>query len=237
MRGAAILICLAAPAAAQDRMSLPSGCEAYLTVQLNSCVVSHHFTCADEPKGHQRRVDVIEDGVVYSGLIDFETQWLRSYYPFSDDYEELLPDPADPASFTELVETGADTYDFRTRSSIWGEQRYVGQDNLTGEQVVIDGVTLLRTEYRIRQIDESGDVVWRATGSEYISEEWRMFLSGTGEAWTPEDGSYSVDDTPVEFVFPGEPGFLTMRPKYGCGAIMSSAEGASMVHVASEDTE
>lgn len=237
MRGAAILICLAAPAAAQDRMSLPAGCEAYLTVQMRSCVVSHHFTCAGEPKGHQRRVDVIEDGVVYSGLIDSEAQWLRSYYPFSDDVEELLPDPADPASFTRLVETGLDTYDFRTVSPIGGEQRYVGQDSLTGERVVIDGVTLLRTEYRIRQIDESGEVVWRAAGSEYISEEWRMFLSGTGEAWTPEDGTYSVDDTPVEFVFPGEPGFLTMRPKYDCGAIMSSAAGTAMVPFGSEDTE
>jgi len=225
MRGAAILICLAGPVAAQDRISLPAGCEGYLTVQMKSCVVSHHFTCAGEPEGHQWRVDVIEDGVVYSGLIDSETQWLQSYYPFSGDSEELLPDPADPASFTELVETGADTYDFRTLSLIGGEQRYVGQDSLTGERVVIDGVALLRTEYRIRQIDEAGDVVWRATGSEYISEEWRMFLSGTAEAWTPEDGAYSVDDTPVEFVFPGEPGFLTTQPKYGCGAIMSFAEG------------
>lgn len=225
MRVAGLLICLAGPAAAQEQLALPAGCEAYVTVQLKGCVVSHHYTCARDPEGHQRRVDIIEEGVVYSGVIDHETQWLQSYFPMSDDFEQLLPDPADPASFTELVETGSDSYDFEIESMVYGVSRYVGGDRLTGESVTIDGVALQRTEYRIEQFDGRGEVIWRSSGSEFISEEWRVFLSGAGMSWTPGDGSQSYDETPVEFIFPGEPGFLSMSPKYECGAVMSSLEG------------
>ena len=31
--------------------SLPGGCTAYLTVQMSSCTVSHHFTCDGDPAG------------------------------------------------------------------------------------------------------------------------------------------------------------------------------------------
>jgi hypothetical protein len=218
-------VCLAGPVAAQDRIDLPEGCDAYVTVQMKSCAVSHHYTCAADPDGHQRRVDLVEDGIVYAGRIDAETQWIESFFPWTGEYETLVPDPTDPASFTDLLGSGTDSYDFETRSDPGGVSRYVGSDSLTGDRVVIDGVELLRTEYSIRQFDENGTLVWRATGSEFVSEEWRVFLSGTGAAWTPEDGEYEVDDSPVEFVFPGEPGFLSAEPKFGCGAVMSSLEG------------
>lgn len=217
----AFLLPGAAPAATYN---LPAGCEAYLTVQSRSCRVSHHFTCAADPEGVQRRVDLTEDGLVYAGAIDAETQWLESFHVVAGYGERLEPDPADRASMTELMATGRDTYDFRTLSPEIGGTRYAGQDSLTGEVVLIDGVPLHRTRFQITATTAAGSFLWSSEGSEYISETFRMFLSGTGTVTTPED-TWEVDDTPVEFIFPGEPGFLSSRPDHGCGLLMSRYDG------------
>lgn len=225
----AIAACaLPALAAAQDSapvqrtFSLPAGCTAFLTLQTSACSVTHYFTCENDPEGWQRRVDLDEGGVVYFGAIDSETQWMESFHVMSGHSERLEPDPVDRASFTDLLANGIDTYDFRTLSDEIGETRYVGQDRLTGEQVVIDGVTLDRTEYAIRAYDAAGNEIWRSSGNEYISRDWRFFMSGTSKITTPTDSWESSDD-PVEFILPGEPGFLSVSPKHGCGVVLSSA--------------
>lgn len=221
---ATLLSLLAGPVAAQGTFALPAGCEAYVTVQSRSCTVSHHFTCAGDPEGHQRRVDLTEEGLVYAGTIDAETQWIESFHVVSGHTERLAPAPADPASMTELMATGTDSYDFRTLSPEVGTTRYAGQDRLTGEVVQIDRVPLHRTAYRITATAADGSILWSGEGNEYISADWRMFLSGTGTMTTPDE-SWEVDDTPVEFIFPGEPGFLSSAPKHGCGVMMSRLEG------------
>ncbi len=101
--------------------------------------------------------------------------------------------------------------------------RYVGLDSLSGETATIDGVTLDRTEYEITAYDAAGNEVWRGRGNEYISRDWRMFLSGTSTIAVGEEVE-ETDDRPEEFIFPGEPGFLSVNPKYGCGEMMSSWE-------------
>lgn len=232
MRLLPLLACLAAapalaqqdaPAAPRGRtFQPPAGCEAYLTVQMASCTVSHHFTCAADPEGWQRRVDMDEGGITYAGAIDGETQWMESVHFLSGHSERLAPDPADPASFSELLATGRDSFDFVTLSDEIGPTRYVGEDRLVGTET-IDGVTLDRTEFRVTAYDGQGNEVWRTAGREYISREWRMFLSGTSSTATPDGETFEGDDTPVDFVRPGEPGFLTVSPLNGCGAVMSKA--------------
>lgn len=217
----AILCALPLPSMAQGSFSLPVGCEAYVTVQSKTCTVSHHFTCTDDPAGLQRRVDLNEDGLSYVGAIDAETQWIESFYASSGHSEMLEPAPADRASFTELTEAGADTYDFLTLSDQLGPTRYVGADSLTGRVVTIDGVQLEETRYSIRALSQDGSELWAAEGFEYISRDWRLFLSGVGTTTVGED-SFESDDSPVEFIFQGEPGFLSPNPKYGCGVTMSS---------------
>lgn len=213
---------LAAPVLAQAQtFGLPVGCEAYLTIQGKDCTVSHHFTCSNDPEGHQRRVDLDEQQITYSGRIDAETQWIESFHLLSGHTERLESNPADRASLSELIASGRNTWDFRTESDEIGVTRYRGEDRLTGEEVVIDGVTLLRTEYDIVTLSPEGDELWRATGREFISPEWRMFISGTSTYTMPDD-QFETDGTPVEFIFPGEPGFLSVNPKFGCGVVMSS---------------
>ncbi|MCK0095646.1 hypothetical protein MWU60_08700 [Yoonia sp. F2084L] len=223
MRAVLAFICLAAPVVAQEgpaTFSLPAGCDAYLTVQSESCQVDHHFACEGDTPGHQRRVSLDEGGMTYVGEIDRETQWISSFHVLSDHREQLEADPADPASMTELMEAGVDSYDFRTLSDEIGTTRYVGQDTLTGRQITIDGVTLDETTYDITAYDADGTEVWSSKGREFISRNWRMFLSGTGTVTTPE-GEFERSNRPVEFIYPGEPGFLSSSPKHGCGIAIS----------------
>ncbi|MEL6838443.1 MAG: hypothetical protein AAFP85_04080 [Pseudomonadota bacterium] len=226
MRAFAILILLAGPAAAQSNastFSLPAGCDAYLTVQSESCTVDHHFVCEGDAVGHQRRVSLDEQGLTYVGEIDAETQWISSFQVLSGHRERLESSPVEPASLSDLIATGVDDYDFRTLSDEIGETRYVGQDTLTGRQITIDGVTLDETTYDITAYDAAGNEVWSAQGNEFISRDWRMFLSGTGTVTTSE-GSFDRANRPVEFIFPGETGFLSPNPKHGCGVAVSSAD-------------
>jgi len=223
MRFALALICLSAPVAAQEgplQFSLPAGCDAYLTVQNESCEVNHYFTCEGDRAGHQRRVSLDEEGMTYVGEIDSETQWINSFHMLSGHRERLEDDPAERASLSDLIARGVDDYDFRTFSDEIGTTRYVGQDTLTGRQITIDGVTLDETTYDITAFDEAGNEVWSAKGREFISRNWRMFLSGRGTVTTP-NGTSERTNQPVEFIFPGEPGFLSSRPKHGCGVAVS----------------
>ena len=215
------LLLMPSMAVAQDQVALTAGCTGLVTVQMKSCTVSHHFTCEADPEGFRRRVDMDEIGLTYTGAVDAETQWVESFHFRSDHSERLEDSPTDPASFTRLTETGTDTYDFRTLSDEVGTTRYVGADTLTGETVVIDGEELLRTSYRIRAVNEAGEELWSSEGREFIHPEWRVFLAGEGSYRMPNGEVFEVDDTPVDFIFPGDPGFLSPDPVYGCNAVLS----------------
>ncbi len=218
----ALVAFMPAPAHAETPFSLPAGCTAYLTVQDSSCLVEHHFRCDGDLEGTQRRVSLDEEGMTYMGQIDAETQWLESYHSRGGHTEKLESNPADRASLSELMATNADDYDFRTLSSEIGTTRYVGRDTLTGKQVVIDGVTLDETTFDLTAYAADGSFAWRTQGREFINREWRMFLSGTSTVTTPTD-TFERDSTPVEFIFPDEAGFLSSKPKHGCGVMMSAA--------------
>lgn len=219
----ALAFVCAAPAVAQQSFALPQGCEAYVTVQKRGCSVSHLFRCAGDPAGMQRRVDMDEQGLTYAGTIDAETQWIESWHPMAGITDRLAPDPADAASLTTLMETGVDTFDFRVISTP-GDAVTVfrGQDRLTGESVTIDGVTLDQTEFAVTALDEAGNVLWETTGREFIHREWRTFLSGVRTVRQGAE-SWDSDNTPVEFIFPGEAGFLASTPRHDCGVMMSAA--------------
>lgn len=228
-----LLPCLAAlpgAVAAQTprTVSLPPGCEAHVTIQSRACSVSHHFTCEGDPEGWQRRMDLDADGPTYFGAIDAETQWMESFHVFSGHTERLEDAPRDRASFSTLIAEGTDTYDFQTLSDEVGTTRYVGFDTLTGVTEEIDGVLLDQTQYQITAYDSGGGVMWESEGFEYISRDFRMFISGQSTITVPT-GSFESDDTPMEFIFPDEPGFLSAFPKYGCGETVSALPGEGLV--------
>ncbi len=214
------LVPVAALAQGGPTFALPAGCEAFLTVQSKGCMVTHYFTCEGDPEGWQRRVDMVMDGPTYAATVDTETQWIESADLSSGVMERLEKEPRDRASFSVLIEEGTDTYDFRTLSDQVGEQRYVGFDALTGVTQVIDGVALDQTEYKVTAYDAAGEVMWESEGRQWISRDYRMFLSGQS-AYTSPRGDFEVDNTPVDFILPGEPGFLGLWPRHDCGETAS----------------
>ncbi len=219
MRALAIMALMApgfAPmAAAAQEWTPPEGCEGFLTVQQRGCMMSNHYTCEGDPEGHQWRVDFIEDGPVFASRINEETEWVESLSLFSQTRTTLGETP-DPANFTELLETGIDTYDFTTVDQDGIETRYRGADVLTGEEVEISGVPLQVMTYTAEVDGPEGRS--RSEGVNYVSEEWRLFLPGTSTT-IAEDGTAGEerDNTPVQLIQPGEPGFFADTPIYDCG--------------------
>lgn len=208
----------AVSAMAQDPARLPDGCSAYLTVHSKACRVTHYYTCQGDPDGAQWGVRYDQNGPYYQSQIGAEAEWIQSF-DFRDATEaRLMPDPQDPAEFSKLARGGYDSFDFQQTEA----QRlytYKGHDRLTGETRVIDDVPLLVTNFEITQFVD-GQVRYRASGQEFISPEFRRFFGGVVE-WRYSDGARSeTNNTPIEFIFPGETGFLSTKPKYECEAIV-----------------
>lgn len=212
---------LPAPVLAQEPevFALPEGCTAFVTIQYKLCLVSHHYTCEADAAGTKHRVDIDADGPLFVSTVNDETEWVESLDIRLGVLDRLDPDPADPASFTDLSRTGRDDFDFSTTSDFGEKITYRGRDLLTGETVVIDEVPLLRTENFVRATAEDGTLMWESTGNEYIHLDWRLFLRGQSVTRTPEQ-TYQTDDEPLTFDFPGDDGFLTTEPAFNCNALL-----------------
>ncbi len=222
-RAALPLCALVAATPALADFTPPAGCTAFMTVQARSCMVSNHFRCDHDAPGDQWREDSGLNGPFFVGRIDAETQWMESHNA-DGTVDRLAPNPPDPASFSELIATGRDTYHFTTVNSAGYAETMLGADMLTGETVVIDGVLLERTAYKIEARFEDGSLAYASRGSEFIHRDWRLFLSGTGETDFGDGAGFVPHDmTPVEFRFPGDPGFSARIPKYDCDAMTAQA--------------
>lgn len=223
LRLAAGLIPLLAGAGARaaDGGLLPAECTAYLTVQRQDCVVEHHYTCPSVP-GHRWRIDYdVSHEALFLSEIDAEAGWVSSRDLLPGGYRtRMLPNPPDGPSLSTLLETGEDHYVFDETSGD-GVTRIEGFDRLTGETAEIDGEPLLRTVYGYRIYSSSGDVLVEADGHEFVSARHRRFFSGT-RTWHTREGDQTRNSAPVEFVYPGEPGFLSATPLYGCGGLLSA---------------
>ena len=217
LRGLLALIApaLAGPAVAQG-FTPPEGCEGTLTVQMRGCMVTNHFVCEGDPEGVRRHITFRENGASGASVVDDEYQWLETYG--IERRETLGEDVPDPASLTELFETGLDTFDFPVVDTSGEEEvefRIIGVDELQGEEVEIDGETLERTRFRMKRIDPEGEEVYSVEGEQFVSRDRRLFFAGTE---TLEIGGRVVegDNTPVRFIEPGETGFMAERPLYEC---------------------
>lgn len=227
---AALLACLlplagthvAAQTTIPDSFTAPPGCTGFLTVQSRGCTVSNHYRCEADAAGDQWSAGFDQDGLFRVGRIDRETQWIESYSMAPTLRQSLDPDPVDPASFSDLLATGIDTYDF-TLTEAGTRTRVRGFDTLTGRSVTIDGVELKETDFDFLELGEDGTMLRKSTGQQFISPEWRLFFSGT-ETWDFGEGPVPVDGTPKEFIFPGEKGFFSTRPIFDCNVTSSGLQ-------------
>ena len=224
-----LLLCVGSvpvPAQGDERLfQVPAGCTAYLTVQSRGCTVSHHWTCEADPEGTHWRVAVDEDGPFYLSFSDEEFRWLRSWGLRSNIRSQILEPEDDPASLTELFETGSDSMVF-SLDFIGPEgsarRNYTGFDRLTGGEITVDGRTLLVTEFSFEY--ETPEGPRRTEGNQFVHQDWRLFFGGVETTTLPNGETIEENNSPMEFAEPGEAGFLTLQPNYDCGAMMSSIE-------------
>ncbi|PRY92996.1 hypothetical protein BCF33_1860 [Hasllibacter halocynthiae] len=205
---------LAGPAAAQE-FEVPEGCELQLTVQGRECAVTQYFICEEDPEGFRRSIQFREDGATGASVVDAEYQWVQTIGGAS---RERLVDAEDPASLSELFETGEDSFDFTLQEDGprgTNEYRVVGIDRLEGGEVEIDGVPLQRTIFAYQRLDEDGEALISVTGEQYVSEDLRLFFAGPE---TARIGGRVIesDNSPVRFAREGDPGFGDIRPAFGC---------------------
>lgn len=211
------------PAAAAS-WTAPSGCEIFMTVQARECRVSNHYRCTGDAPGDQWRADFDQDGIYFQSRINAEAEWVESYDLFPTVKQTLDPGALDPASFSDLLGKGLDSFIFDLSRDDGTNSSVRGQDRLTGKTFVIDGITLSETEFEYEETDATGTILRQSRGREYIHPEWRMFFAGPSEWW---DGTewLPLDGSPVEFIFPGEPGFAASEPLFDCDPVLSGLDG------------
>ncbi|MGV8949473.1 MAG: hypothetical protein ACOH2M_00105 [Cypionkella sp.] len=214
------LLFLAAPALA-GAFTPPKGCTTNLTVQSRGCYVANYYTCTADQPGDQWRADFDQEGMFYLSKIDSETRWIESYDLNPTVKQTLDPNEKDPASFSGLLATGRDDFDFSLSKDNGEHSNVKGYDKLTGKSVTIDGVTLQQTEYDYVETDDAGNELRKAHGHEYISAKWRNFYAGPSEWWNGTE-FVPMDSSPMQFIEPGESGFAVTQPLFECDAVMSS---------------
>ncbi|RKS52690.1 hypothetical protein BDE18_2022 [Paracoccus pantotrophus] len=223
------MLTLSALPAAAANFTPPSGCKLEITVQNRGCSVSQHYRCGSDAPGDQRVTYFTPEGPTFQSRIDRETRWMESTDLRSGLTDVLEEEAQDHASFSTLLETGRDDFDFWTRSNDGERLRHVGHDELTGETVQIDGVTLELTRFELTTYGESGQVLIRRHGQQFISRAQGRFYGGveTSEDWT--GAVRQTNDSPVTFSFPGQPGFGSTKPEYDCDLQMVGGQGADIL--------
>jgi hypothetical protein len=196
----------------------PDGCTGWLTVQSRACRVSNYYKCTQDAPGDQWRTDFDQEGLFFASRTDSEGQWVESI-DMNPMTRQTLTDAEDPASFSELL-GGVDTFAFSLGRDDGGASTVRGFDRLTGRSVVIDGISLQETQFEFAETKADGSTV-KSRGNEYISADWRLFFAGPSE-WDDGSGAVPMDGSPLQFIFPGEPGFFSSQPLFECDAILSS---------------
>ncbi|WP_237684817.1 hypothetical protein [Szabonella alba] len=219
----ALSLLLVAPLpAAAGSFNPPEGCTGWLTVQARACRVSNFYKCAHDAPGDQWRADFDQEGLFFASRIDAEGQWVESFDMNPVTRQTLDAGASDPASFSELLASGVDTFEFSLSKDNGQRSNVRGFDRLTGRTVTIDGVALQETQFEFTETDPADSILRRTRGREYIHADWRLFFAGPSE-WDGGSGEWlPVDGSPVQFINPGEPGFFSTEPLYECDAVLSS---------------
>jgi hypothetical protein len=218
---AVVFACAAAHAG--EPYAVPQGCTAYATVQHRNCQVSQHYRCGGDPDGTQWATYLDGQGPYFSSQIDFETRWVDSL-DMSTGETDKITDEADPASFSTLLQSGRDDFDFKTISSAGEVRRYVGYDQLTGTKVTIGGQPLEQTRFALTAYAEDGTQLWKREGQQFIHRDWRIFFSDREEFTNAAGDRQNTIDSPVEFALPGDKGFLSQDPKFDCDVVTARAD-------------
>ncbi len=231
----ALMIAMTAAPADAGTFTPPESCELFMTVQSRGCRVSNHFKCSGDTPGDQWRADFDQEGIFFQSRVNAEAEWVESMEFFPNTRQTLDEGAPDAASFGNLLSSGLDTFEFGLSKNTGERTRVNGFDRMTGRSVTIDGVTLQETEFEFSESDLDGNLLRQSRGKEYIHPDWRLFFSGPSE-WNGGDGQFlPIDGSPLQFIFPGEPGFAATQPIFECDEVVAGLPQSSapegLIHV------
>lgn len=217
-----VALTLAAPATmAETRPNIYGAtCPAILTVQSADCTVSVIRQCPGDATGATTSVNFGPDGYLSAGAVDAQGAWTENHTSWDGAFERTLPNPADPISLDDLLRDGIDTYNFRlshTEGGVTRELQVIGADILTGRQTTIDGLPLDIVSTDLRILETDGTTFYQTRGEQYVSPEMRLWFLGSDSVLGDDGSITNYDSRPVDFLFPGDPGFGVTTPLYGCG--------------------
>lgn len=201
---------------AEDQAVFPETCAPRLTVQAVDCTVTHYATCETDGGGGVMQVRFNGAGVRETQILDADNHPLRIFSGAVDlAFDQTTP--ADRMSSSVLLSEGADGYAF-TMSSARGPIRrmtFFGNDELIAEPFSANGFSFqkLRGRY-VRTLHLNGGTVTIAVEAEqYVAETFGFFVP-IKETQTQMSRKVMSDQTPVDFLKPGDAGFLSARPLY-----------------------
>lgn len=214
------------PALAAD-FAAPEGCEVFLTVQSKACMMSNLYRCDVAPKGSLWEAVFDAEGLSSVTAYDQTYQWIDSHYMWDQSREVFSPPADDPINIDDLLSEGVDTFHFSLHRTAPGENRditVIGADVLTDETVEIDGMPLAVVNTDIQIIADDGTIEYQARGQQYLSREMRLFFLGVEDVIEADGSVTPYDNSPVDFIHPGEPGFGQNMPLYECNETKAAFE-------------
>lgn len=211
----AAITSLSATASFADYDVIPEGCTPILTVQTAMCMVSTNWTCGDEPWGV---VSFDTDGLL--SIIRHTSQGapIDAEYIWDNSYDLVVGEPEDPYSLAMMMLNGRESYALQishTDPTGTRTQSLTGTDIFTGETLEVSGHSLREIETNVEYLEADGTLNYRATGTLHMLQDPLVLLNGSGVA-VDGQGEFDYDDTPFELIFPGQPGFGSTTPQYGC---------------------
>ncbi len=210
---------LASPALAGSNLVIGETCDPILTVQNADCTVTIIRACSDWALGASTSVTYDLNGRISAAASDENGAWLESFTTWDNAWERAIGTPEDPVSLDTLLSEGIDTYNFRITHEVDGESRIlqvIGADILTGVEQRIDNVPLKTVTTDLRILEADGSVFYQTQGMQFVQPEMRLWLLGTDSVIGANGSVTNYDSSPVDFIFPGEPGFGETMPLFGC---------------------
>jgi hypothetical protein len=226
------LVCFSAFGAgsAHAQYVLPDGCNAFLTVQSKSCLVSHFYNCHADVEGFKWGVDLDEQGEMYQVQTDAEAGWLYALDMPSGKSKYLDETGSiNPASLTNLLQKDHDDLAFQMLSSSAKIIALRGENQFMGQTVIIYDRLLFQTQSMMTTRDSMGNFPWDTLATEYVSPKHRLFFVGSNVYHTNK-GTKFFNFSRLEFLLPNEVGFLADVPKFECESIMSTLDMTGVYH-------
>jgi hypothetical protein len=223
-----------------EAWTAPQGCVVFLTVQAKQCWLSNHYRCALDPDGQTWRADFDPEGLKTLTLTDGKTVPLQildvragrslTLDPLSRAKPEM-PDPTSAPSVSYLDYFMVQKN--REPAYFWGMRQLLPASEdlpVVLSTVTIDGVVLNEVIFSLSRGNEPGVPIEQRRGKEYFHPDWRLVFAGPQQVSVDKGLTEFADDdrSPVDFIFPGEPGFADTKPTEDCELMVSFASEAPL---------